>query len=95
MKLTEDELRHIERLARVSLSGESREKLKAQLADIVRFVQKLQAVDTSGIARPATAGGSRLRDDTPEDCLQRDEVLEEAPEQEEGFFKVPAVIEGS
>jgi len=93
MKLTEDELRHIEQLARVSLSGESRERLKAQLADIVGFVQKLQGVDTSGIERSAAAAGSRLRDDTPEACLERDEVLAEAPDQEEGFFKVPAVIE--
>ena len=93
MKLTEDELRHIERLAHVSLSGESRERLKAQLADIIAFVRKLKEADTTGYARSPAASEPRLRNDEPEASLQRDEVLAEAPASERGFFRVPPVFE--
>ena len=93
MTLTEDELRHFERLARVSIGGESRDKLKAQLAHIISFVQKLQEADITGRDLSCASSEPRLRDDEPEACLGRDEIIAEAPASERGFFQVPAVIE--
>ncbi|HEY5134098.1 MAG TPA: Asp-tRNA(Asn)/Glu-tRNA(Gln) amidotransferase subunit GatC, partial [Candidatus Krumholzibacteriaceae bacterium] len=49
MALTEKDLEHLERLARVKLSGESREKLRGQLERIIEFVRQLEGVDTTGI----------------------------------------------
>lgn len=95
MKLKDTDLRHIERLARVELSGESRDKLREQLGDIIGFVQKLQAMDTSGYSPKAYLGGfePELRSDRAEECLSRDEVLEQAPDALKGFFRVPPVID--
>ena len=95
MELKDADLKHIERLARVELSGESRKKLREQLSDIIGFVQKLQAIDTSGYAPRAYLGGfePELRVDLTEECLSREEILEQAPDAMKGFFRVPPVID--
>lgn len=96
MVLTDDELRHLERLASLKLADESREKFKEQLSDIINFIRKLQKIDTTGYSSrySVTMEGSFLQDDRPLECLKREDVLEAAPERDDGFFKVPAVIEG-
>lgn len=94
VKLKDADLKHLERLARVELSGESRAKLRRQLGDIIGFVQKLQEIDTSGYSPRAYLGGfePELRRDGTEECLSRDEVLTQAPDALNGFFRVPSVI---
>lgn len=95
VKLNDEDLKHIEELARVELSGEAREKLRGQLGDIIGFVQKLQAIDTSGYSPKAYLGGfePEPREDVKGECLSRDEVLEQAPDEQNGFFRVPPVID--
>ncbi len=95
MELNDADLKHIEELARVELSGDSRVKLRQQLGDIISFVQKLQGIDTSGYSPKAYLGGfePELRKDMTEESLSRDEVLEQAPDASKGFFRVPPVID--
>lgn len=95
MVLSEKDLEHLERLARVKLSGASREKLRGQLARIIEFVKQLQSIDTTGIEPLAHVGELKpeLRADVTEPCLPRDEVLAASPENRDGFFAVPAVID--
>lgn len=95
MKLEEGELEHLESLARIRLDGEAREKLREQLAGIIEFVRQLQEIDTSGYEAKAYLGGFEpvLRADEIESCLSREEVLAESPDSENGYFKVPPVID--
>lgn len=94
MALSESELEHVERLARVRLAGESREKLREQLARIIEFVKQLQSIDTAGgEARSNAASEEALRPDETKPCLPREEVLGAAPRREREFFGVPPVIE--
>jgi aspartyl-tRNA(Asn)/glutamyl-tRNA(Gln) amidotransferase subunit C len=95
MSLTDEDLEHLERLARVKLSGESREKLRGQLARIIEFVKQLQSIDTAGIEPRAREAGLKpaLRSDETKACLPRDEVLAASPENRKGYFAVPPVIE--
>ncbi|HUV35811.1 MAG TPA: Asp-tRNA(Asn)/Glu-tRNA(Gln) amidotransferase subunit GatC [Patescibacteria group bacterium] len=95
MDLTESELRHLEQLARVKLTGASREKLRGQLARIIDFVAKLQEVDTAASEPLPPAGdrGPQTRPDVTQPCLDRDEVLSESPASEGGMFTVPPVID--
>jgi len=95
MELKDSDLRHIEKLARVELSGESREKLREQLGAIIGFVQKLQVIDTSGYSPKAYLGGFEPvpRRDEIGGCLSRDEVLVQAPDARDGLFSVPPVID--
>ena len=95
MSLTDTELEHLERLARVKLSGQSREKLRGQLARIIEFVKQLQTIDTAGYEPRAHVGGFEpaLRADVTKPCLPREEVLGAAPQRKKEFFGVPPVIE--
>ena len=95
MALAENELEHLEQLARVKLSGEAREKLREQLARIIEFVKQMQKTDTTGFEPRASVGDFRpqLREDAPRPCLPREEVLAASPQNSNGFFAVPPVIE--
>ncbi len=95
MQFTEQDLEHLERLARVRISSESRAALREQLARIIEFVRTLQRIDTEGIEPRAYVGEfePRLRADEPRECLPREEVLGEAPDPRDAFFGVPPVIE--
>jgi aspartyl-tRNA(Asn)/glutamyl-tRNA(Gln) amidotransferase subunit C len=95
MKLKDKDLEHLERLARVELSGESREKLREQLGKIIEFVRKLQRIDTADYKPKAYLGDfePELRPDETEECLETAEVLGVAPDRQNGYFRVPPVID--
>lgn len=95
MDLEESDLRHLERLARVELSGESREKLRGQLGTIIEFVRRLQGIGTAAYEPKAYLGGfePELRSDETEACLDTEEVLGAAPDRQKSYFRVPPVID--
>ena len=88
-------VRHIAKLARISVSEEEVAKLAPELSNILGWVEQLQEVDVSGI-EPMSAvipNHQRLRDDQVTEGGIRDAVLKNAPVAEHGFFAVPKVIE--
>lgn len=95
MSLTLEEVEHIAMLARLELSAEEKERYRVQLSAILEHIRKLQQLDTSGI--PPTASGliaaGALRADQPRPGLERERLLANAPEEEQGQFKVPPVFE--
>ena len=95
MKLTDDEVRHIALLARLGVSAAEVEKFREQLSDILENREILKQVDTTGL--PPTSQSVALenvyRPDEPAPSLQVDEVLANAPAQEDNSFKVNAVLE--
>ena len=95
MELKDKDLEHLERLARVELSAESREKLRKQLGTIIEFVRKLQGIDTADNKPKAYLGGfePELRQDEAKECLETEEVLGAAPDRQNGYFRVPPVID--
>jgi len=86
---------HVARLARLELTPEERERFTRQLAALLEYFAVLQRLDTEGVAPTAhiVELTNVLRDDTPRPGLPRAAALAGAPEQEDGFFKVPPVIE--
>ena len=95
MSVTNEQVRHIARLARIAMSDEEIERLAPELNNILGWVEQLAEVDTAGI-EPLTAvidQKLRLRDDEITDGNIRDEVLANAPDAQHGFFAVPKVIE--
>lgn len=88
-------VRHIAKLARISVSDSEVEALAPELSNILGWIEQLQEVDVSGV-QPMTAviaNKLRLRDDEVSDGGIREEVLKNAPVAEHGFFAVPKVIE--
>jgi aspartyl-tRNA(Asn)/glutamyl-tRNA(Gln) amidotransferase subunit C len=95
MALTIDEVRHIADLARLDLTSEEEERYTQQLSAILDYAARLQAVDTSAIPPTATVlpFNAPLRPDVVRPCPPRERILENAPEAEEGMFRVPPVLD--
>jgi aspartyl-tRNA(Asn)/glutamyl-tRNA(Gln) amidotransferase subunit C len=95
MALTPDDVDHVAALARLGITDEERARFAEQLSNVLDQFKALQALDTADI--PATAQVLNLRNvmrpDELRPSLPRDEVLANAPRQEEGFFKVQVVLE--
>jgi aspartyl-tRNA(Asn)/glutamyl-tRNA(Gln) amidotransferase subunit C len=95
MSVTNEQVWHIARLARIAMSDEEIERLAPELNNILGWVEQLGEVNTDGVD-PLTAvidQKLRLRDDVVTEGNLRDEVLANAPEAQHGFFAVPKVIE--
>ena len=86
---------YVARLARLALTGEERERLTRQLGDILAHFAMLQTLDTDPVepTSDVVALANVVRDDVPGPCLPRDAVLAASPEAEDGYIKVPPVIE--
>jgi len=95
MSVTNEQVRHIAKLARIAMSEEELERLVPELNNILGWVEQLGEVNTDGVEPLATVVDQklRLRDDIVNDGNIRTEVLENAPEAQHGFFAVPKVIE--
>ncbi len=95
MKLSRDEVLHIALLARLGLTETEVDRLSEQLSNILESFEVLQQVDTSGV--PPTAQSIALqnvvRDDKVAPSLPQSQVLANAPQEEENFFKVRPVLE--
>ncbi len=95
MKLTPEVVRHVAELARLELSEAEIHRYTEQLSAILDYAARIQAVDTSQVP-PTPYVLSRvnvLRDDASEPSLPVDEALANAPDREDGFFRVPAIFE--
>jgi aspartyl-tRNA(Asn)/glutamyl-tRNA(Gln) amidotransferase subunit C len=95
MPVSNDQVRHIAKLARIAMGDEEIERLAPELNNILGWVEQLGEVNTDGV-EPLTAvidQKLRLREDVVTEGNIRDEVLANAPEAQHGFFAVPQVIE--
>jgi aspartyl-tRNA(Asn)/glutamyl-tRNA(Gln) amidotransferase subunit C len=95
MSVTNEQVRHIARLARIAMSDAEVEALVPEFNNILHWVEQLAEVNTDGV-EPLTAvidQKLRLRDDVVNDGNIRDDVLANAPDAQHGFFAVPKVIE--
>ena len=95
MKLSREEVKHIALLARLGLSEDEVEKLREQLSNILENFEILKKVDTTDV--PPTSHPIALvnvmRDDEVAPSFPPDEILANAPREEDGCFRVRAVLE--
>ena len=95
MALDRADVEHIALLARIGLTEEEVEIFREQLSNILEQFETLREVDTTGVAATGHAGQLQtvLREDVPEDSLDQDQVLRNAPRREGPLFRVKAVLE--
>jgi len=95
MKLSHQQIEHIARLARLSLSAEERDKFSLQLSDILENFEVLNELNTADVM-PATHSiplQNVFREDEVASSYPQDEVLANAPRKEGNCFKVKAILE--
>ncbi len=93
-KLTTEDVKHVAKLARLALDERKLAKLTPQLESILEYVAKIGEVDVKGVEPMAHALplANVLREDLVEPSLPIEKVLQNAPETDGSFFKVPKVI---
>ena len=95
-QIEREEVLHVANdLARLALSDEEVHRLQYELGRIIEYFHQLQDVDTGDV--PITSHvlpmTNVLREDEPGPSLAQEDVLANAPDKTEGFFRVPRIIE--
>ena len=95
MKIERREVEHVAHLARLSLTPEETEAMRAQLDAILTYIDKLTELDTRSIEPTShvVPTVNVLRADEPRPSLPQDEALRNAPDRQEEYFKVPRILE--
>jgi aspartyl-tRNA(Asn)/glutamyl-tRNA(Gln) amidotransferase subunit C len=95
MPITREEVLHVARLARLSLSEDEVGRLKEQLGNILSYIRQLDALDTRGVVPTSHAveTGTPFRDDVVRPFGDRESILANAPDRHEDYFRVPRIIE--
>jgi aspartyl-tRNA(Asn)/glutamyl-tRNA(Gln) amidotransferase subunit C len=93
-KLSHSEVEHIAELAKLSLTDEEREMFREQLSAILEYAEMLQHLDTEAIPPTATVLPQRnvMAPDEVKPSFPREDVLSNAPQVEDDYFKVQAIL---
>ncbi|MGV2886961.1 Asp-tRNA(Asn)/Glu-tRNA(Gln) amidotransferase subunit GatC [Paenibacillus taichungensis] len=95
MSISNNDVQHVAKLARLNLTAEEEQTLTGQLNAILKYAEKLNELDTENI-EPTTHVlhvSNVMREDETKESLSIEQVMHNAPEEEDGQFKVPAVME--
>ena len=95
MKISQKDVEHVARLARLTLEPEDLKIMTDQMDAILGYVDKLNELDTEGIEPMAHAVpmSNAFREDETKPAIGIERALQNAPQGEDGYFKVPKVIE--
>jgi aspartyl-tRNA(Asn)/glutamyl-tRNA(Gln) amidotransferase subunit C len=95
MSISTDEVRHIARLARLQFSDDEEEQLAQEMSRILDHMDTLNALDTTGVPPMSHVLDLRnvAREDEVDERIDRDDALQNAPDTDGTYFRVPKVIE--
>jgi len=95
LKLSREEVKHIALLARLGVDEVDLEKFSEQLSNILENFEILQRVDTTGVPPTShpVALNNVIREDEVAPSFAPAEILANAPQEEDGCFRVRAVLE--
>ena len=95
MSIDKDTVKHISKLARISLDENKISSLSKDLSSIMKFIEKLNELNTDKIT-PLTSiisASLKSREDEVKDGKIREQILKNSPEKNEEFFVVPKVVD--
>ncbi|UVI31334.1 Asp-tRNA(Asn)/Glu-tRNA(Gln) amidotransferase subunit GatC [Paenibacillus spongiae] len=95
MSITVKDVEHVANLARLELAEQEKEQLTVQLNAILKYAEKLGELDTDHVeptshVLPVT---NVMREDRVRESVSVETAMKNAPDEEDGQFKVPAVLE--
>jgi len=95
MKISEEEVRHVAKLSKLSFSDAETTEFATTLSKIVDMVELLNEVDTTGVPITTTMADRKtvIRPDVAEKGADLALLFKNVPEKENNFIKVPAILE--
>ena len=91
--ITIQDVEHVAKLARLDLTEEEKVKFSKQLGDVLKYVEQMNEVDTSNVeplSHVVDFNNVMREVEIHYDC-SKEELMMNAPEEENGFFKVPKI----
>ena len=91
--ITIKDVEHVAKLARLELTEEEKELYTKQLGDVLKYVDQMNEVDTANVeplSHPIDFVNV-MREDEPHQEISKEALMSNAPDEENGFFKVPKI----
>ncbi len=94
MAINKDTVKCVAELARIKLDGIALDNMTSQLDKILNYIEKLNQINTENTTPTSHVLALKdvFRKDEHKPSLSSDEALKNAPEKENGYFKVPKII---
>ena len=94
-RISIEEVKHVAHLARLAINEKEAVELTKQLDAIITFAEQLNELDTENVEPTSHVLELKniLREDKAEKGLPQEEVLKNAPDQQDGQIKVPSILE--
>jgi aspartyl-tRNA(Asn)/glutamyl-tRNA(Gln) amidotransferase subunit C len=85
---------NLAKLSHLSFSEQEKKEIRADLQEMISFIEKLKEVNTDGVTPllHMSSNVNMLREDVVQGSVSREEALKNAPDTDGTFFKVPKVI---
>lgn len=95
MNITKEQLKHISNLSNLSFSEEELDKYLVDMTGIVDFVNQLNEINTDDVEITTSILGEYniFREDEVKESFDRELLLKNAPDSQDGMFKIPKVID--
>ena len=96
MKVTKKDLENVAVLSRLAIPADKEEQYTNQLNDVLTYMENLHSINTDDVQPIAHVLpiSNVFRDDVVKESLDRDLALSNAPLKDDGYFKVPKILEG-
>jgi len=94
MQVDKEEILHIANLASLNIKEEEIEEYRKNLEEILNFADVVKNVDTDNVSETigSTSNVNVFRKDEIKEFQDKEMLLQNAPEQERGMFKIPKVL---
>ncbi len=92
--ISKADVEHVALLARLELTEEEKERYTQQLNNILGYMEKMNALDTAGVEPTAHVLPMQnvFREDAARPGLPRELALHNAPQAQDGMYKVPRIV---
>ncbi|GEL76702.1 Asp-tRNA(Asn)/Glu-tRNA(Gln) amidotransferase subunit GatC [Tenuibacillus multivorans] len=94
-KISKDQVKHVANLARLAITEDEAEKYSEQLSDIIDFAEQLNELDTTNVEPTTHVLDMKnvLRKDEPKEWISKEDALKNAPDKQDGQFRVPSILD--
>ncbi|NLC16361.1 MAG: Asp-tRNA(Asn)/Glu-tRNA(Gln) amidotransferase subunit GatC [Clostridiales bacterium] len=95
MTITLEEIKKISKLSRIEFDDQELKEIQDEFNAIINAIDRLNELNTEGIVPTYSAplDVEELREDIIKPSWDREKILQNAPEHEDGAFKAPTIVE--
>lgn len=94
-RISMEQVKHVAHLARLAITEEEATQFQHQLDQMISFAEQLNELDTDQVAATSHVLDMKnvMREDVSKPGLPIEEVVKNAPDSEDGYIRVPAIID--